>query len=219
MQPCALARVAAFMAEVQPLRTLRYDAPAAGPLEDVIAPPYDVIDDELRDRARGAQPVQRRGDRPAARGRRSDPYEHAADHHGRVARARGAGARGRAGDLGPAPGLHGPRRPRPREDGLPRARARGGVRPGTHPAPRAHPPRAEGGSPPSHPRDAHEPLAHLQPVHGPRRAVRGTLEQLAAGEPFATATDHEGTRNTLWRISDPAAVGGLVDGARRRPSC
>ena len=36
------------MAEVKPLRTLRYESGAAGPLEDVIAPPYDVIDDELR---------------------------------------------------------------------------------------------------------------------------------------------------------------------------
>src|ERR687895_666956 len=36
------------MADVQPLRTLRYDPSAAGSLEGVIAPPYDVIDDELR---------------------------------------------------------------------------------------------------------------------------------------------------------------------------
>src|SRR5919112_6381249 len=36
------------MADVQPFRTLRYDPSAAGALEDVIAPPYDVIDDELR---------------------------------------------------------------------------------------------------------------------------------------------------------------------------
>src|SRR3954447_19912852 len=36
------------MADVQPLRTLRYDPGAVGSLEDVIAPPYDVIDDALR---------------------------------------------------------------------------------------------------------------------------------------------------------------------------
>jgi uncharacterized protein (DUF1015 family) len=36
------------MADLQPLRTLRYDTSAAGPLEDLIAPPYDVIDDDLR---------------------------------------------------------------------------------------------------------------------------------------------------------------------------
>ena len=36
------------MADVQPLRTLRYDPDVAGPLEDLIAPPYDVIDDDAR---------------------------------------------------------------------------------------------------------------------------------------------------------------------------
>ncbi|MEA2366621.1 MAG: hypothetical protein QOI32_2133, partial [Thermoleophilaceae bacterium] len=36
------------MADVQPLRTLRYDPGTAGELGDLIAPPYDVIDDELR---------------------------------------------------------------------------------------------------------------------------------------------------------------------------
>src|SRR5215208_5780129 len=36
------------MPEVQPIRTLRYNPEVAGPLEDLIAPPYDVIDDELR---------------------------------------------------------------------------------------------------------------------------------------------------------------------------
>ena len=72
-----LARVAASMADLQPLRTLRYEAATAGPLEDVIAPPYDVIDDELR-----AQLVARSPfnvveiDLPRADG--GDPYEHAA---------------------------------------------------------------------------------------------------------------------------------------------
>ena len=36
------------MADLQPLRTLRYDTSVAGPLEDLIAPPYDVIDDAMR---------------------------------------------------------------------------------------------------------------------------------------------------------------------------
>ena len=36
------------MAEVQPLRALRYDPAAVGSLDDVIAPPYDVIDNEQR---------------------------------------------------------------------------------------------------------------------------------------------------------------------------
>ena len=36
------------MADVQPLRTLRYEPGVAGQLDELIAPPYDVIDDELR---------------------------------------------------------------------------------------------------------------------------------------------------------------------------
>jgi uncharacterized protein (DUF1015 family) len=36
------------MADLQPLRTLRYEPAAVGSLADVIAPPYDVIDDALR---------------------------------------------------------------------------------------------------------------------------------------------------------------------------
>jgi uncharacterized protein (DUF1015 family) len=36
------------MADLQPLRTLRYQPAAVGSLADVIAPPYDVIDDALR---------------------------------------------------------------------------------------------------------------------------------------------------------------------------
>ena len=36
------------MADVQPLRTLRYDLKSVGSLEAVIAPPYDVIDGPMR---------------------------------------------------------------------------------------------------------------------------------------------------------------------------
>ena len=36
------------MAEVRPFRSLRYDEGKAGPLEDLVAPPYDVLTDEQR---------------------------------------------------------------------------------------------------------------------------------------------------------------------------
>src|SRR5476649_1363876 len=38
----------AAMAEIEPLRALRYDPAKTGGLQDVVAPPYDVIDDEQR---------------------------------------------------------------------------------------------------------------------------------------------------------------------------
>lgn len=37
------------MAEIEPFRALRYDTDRAGPLEDLVAPPYDVIGPEERD--------------------------------------------------------------------------------------------------------------------------------------------------------------------------
>src|SRR4051794_10728180 len=67
------------MADVQPLNTLRYDLGAVGTLEDVIAPPYDVIDDALRAALAARSPfnvVEIDLPRPAE-GR--DPYLHAAD--------------------------------------------------------------------------------------------------------------------------------------------
>ena len=36
------------MAEVLPLRALRYELDAVGSLQDVVAPPYDVIDTAMR---------------------------------------------------------------------------------------------------------------------------------------------------------------------------
>jgi uncharacterized protein (DUF1015 family) len=47
------------MAVVKPFRALRYDETAAGPLDALVAPPYDVIDDERREdlRARSAYNV------------------------------------------------------------------------------------------------------------------------------------------------------------------
>src|SRR5262245_47162681 len=36
------------MAEIQPLHAIRYDPRTAGALENLVAPPYDVIDDRIR---------------------------------------------------------------------------------------------------------------------------------------------------------------------------
>ena len=44
------------MAVVKPFGALRYDEAAAGPLESLVAPPYDVISDEQRAELRGRSP-------------------------------------------------------------------------------------------------------------------------------------------------------------------
>ena len=73
----------------------------------------------------------------------------------------------------------------------------------THPGP-------EGGPPQAHARHAHQPVPHLQPVPRPRRRAPGrAMEQIAAGEPFASAADLDGTDNTLWRSGDEDLVAEL----------
>ncbi len=44
------------MAVVRPFRALRYDPAVGGPLDSVVAPPYDVIGPEQRDELRGRSP-------------------------------------------------------------------------------------------------------------------------------------------------------------------
>ena len=49
------------MADVQPLRALHYDLHRVGPLGDLVAPPYDVIDSFQRSRLAGRSPCHGRG--------------------------------------------------------------------------------------------------------------------------------------------------------------
>src|SRR5580700_4992874 len=52
----ALLGSAGAMADVQPLRALHYDTTVVGPLADVVAPPYDVIDASQRAALIGRSP-------------------------------------------------------------------------------------------------------------------------------------------------------------------
>ena len=64
------------MADVQPLRALHYDQAAAGPLQQLVAPPYDVIDPAQREELAGARPTtSSRSTCPAG----DDPYATAAE--------------------------------------------------------------------------------------------------------------------------------------------
>ena len=196
------------MADLKPLRTLRYEAATAGPLEYVIAPPYDVIDDELRARLVARSPFNVvEIDLPRADG--GDPYEHAA---ATMSAWRERGVLVREDE----PAIWALRQDYTGPDGrdlartgfLARVRVEeygpGRIRPHerTHPGPKEDRLRLTRAT-----RTNLSPIFSLFP--DPDGAVRGALDQLASGEPFAAATDHEGTRNTLWRISDPGAVDGL----------
>lgn len=199
------------MAEIQPLRTLRYDPKSVGSLEAVIAPPYDVIDDELRDRLLAQSPFNVvEVDLPRAPGG-GDPYQHAEEvfeawreqgvlarerdpalwvleQHftapdGTERRRRGLFARVRVEEYGPG-------RIRPHER--------------THPGPKAD--RL------SLTRATRANLSPIFSLFGDDGDVaRDALEAATAAEPFASAADHEGTNNTLWRVGEPGAIAALQD--------
>jgi uncharacterized protein (DUF1015 family) len=191
------------MADVQPIKTLRYDPEVAGPLEGLIAPPYDVIDDELRAELVGRSPYnvveidlpetyegaaetlaewRERGvliqeDEPAIWVLRQD-YT-APD--GSTRTRTGFFARVRVEEYGPG-------RSRPPER--------------THPGPREDRLRLTRAT-----RANLSPIFSLFPDAG--GAATETIAQATSGEPFAEATDHEGTRNTLWRVADPESIAAL----------
>ncbi|MCA1657328.1 MAG: DUF1015 domain-containing protein, partial [Actinobacteria bacterium] len=193
------------MAEVRPLRTVRYDPAAVGSLDAVIAPPYDVIDDELRAELLAKSPFNVvEIDLPRAPDG-ADPYEHAGETFaawrtkgiltqeseaafwaleqryaapdGSRRRRRGFFARVRVENYG-----------------------RGRIRPHerTHPGPkedRLRLTRATG--------------ANLSPIFSlfpdASGAATQALEAATEAAPFAEASDHDGSENTLWRIADPDA--------------
>ena len=201
------------MAEVKPLATLRYDPAAVGSLEAVIAPPYDVIDAELRARAAGAEPVQRGGDRPARGARRRRPLRST-----RTRRSRPGASRAVIVASESEPAFWALEQDYTAPDGSPRSAGAASSRacasrttgPGRiRPHERTHP-----GPKEDRLRLTRATRANLSPIFSlfpdperPRR--RGRSRPWPAGEPFARADDHEGTQNTLWRVADPDAVAAL----------
>jgi uncharacterized protein (DUF1015 family) len=194
------------MADVQPLRTLRYDLSAVGSLDAVAAPPYDVIDAPLRAELASRSPFNVvEVDLPEANG--GDPYLHAQTtmeawlQQGVVTRERepamwamtqdytgpdgnaytrhGFFCRVRVEDYGPGRiRPHERTQPGPKEDRLRLTRAT---------------------------------RANLSPIFSLFPDAEGeawrALEPLTeADEPYATVTDADGTVNRLWRVGDPDAI-------------
>jgi uncharacterized protein (DUF1015 family) len=198
------------MADVQPLRTVRYEPSAAGPLEDVIAPPYDVIDAELRAELVARSPnnvVEIDLPEPPPGG--GDRYEHAAAtmrdwlERGVLVRedepalwalrqdysGPDGGERTRTGFLARVRvEEYGPGRIRPHER--------------THPGPKE-----------DRLRLTRATRANLSPIFSlfadPGGTAAEALDPALDGEPFARAADHEGTRHTLWRVTDPDRISAL----------
>ena len=191
------------MADVKPLQTLRYDPALAGPLDDLIAPPYDVIDERMRAQLVGRSPYNVVGiDLP-------ESYDDAARL---LEEWRSKGVLVQEGE----PAMWVLRQDYTAPDGSARSRTgffarvrvedygAGRIRPHerTHPGPkddRLKLTRATG--------------ANLSPIFSlfpdASGAARETLAQATEAEPFAEVADHEGTANTLWRVTDPDAVAAL----------
>src|ERR687897_3855924 len=191
------------MADVQPIRTLRYDPEVAGPLGDLIAPPYDVIDDELRSELAGRSPHNVvEIDLP-------ESYEGAAE---KLSAWREQGVLVSEDE----PAIWALRQDYTAPDGSTRTRSgffarvrveeygAGRIRPHerTHPGPKEDRLRPTPAT-----RANLSPIFSLFPDAG--GAATETLAQATSGEPFAEATDHEGTRNTLWRVADPESIAAL----------
>jgi uncharacterized protein (DUF1015 family) len=194
------------MADVQPLRALRYEPRGAGPLDQLLSPPYDVIDSPLRERLAARSPYNAvHIDLPVA-GEGADPYEHAADllqtwqMHGALVRDREPALWILEQDY-TAPGG----KPRRRRGFLGRVRIEdygpGRVRPHerTHPGPKE-----------DRLRLTRATRANLSPIFSfysdPSGAVASILEETASAPPWGEASDDDGTLNRLWRLADPAPI-------------
>ena len=200
---CTTGSVPGPMADVEPLRALHYDLPAAGRLSDLVAPPYDVLDAEQRSELAGRSPYNIvHVDLPIG----EDPYAQAAarfadwQREGIVAR-----------DADPALWAHEQRyrgpdgRERSRRGFFARVRVEdygpGRIRPHerTHPGPKE-----------DRLRLTRATAANLSPIFAlysdPDGAAWGALEPATHGKPWGEVTDADGTLHRLWRVGEPLAI-------------
>jgi uncharacterized protein (DUF1015 family) len=200
------------MADVQPLRALHYDPAVAGALEDVVAPPYDVIDASRRaqliarspfnvvgvdlpqgepDRYAAARELFEGWQREGALVRDSDPavWAHTQDYtgpDGQRRTRRGFFCRVRIEGYGPG-------RVRPHER--------------THPGPKE-----------DRLRLTRATRANISPIFSlysdPANAAWSALEPFTAATPWADIEDAEGTVHRLWRVADTQAIAAVKAATR-----
>jgi uncharacterized protein (DUF1015 family) len=200
------------MPPVLPLHALHYDQAVAGPLQDLAAPPYDVIDAEQRAELQSRSPYNvvaidlpedpDGGDRYAHAAKLLDAWraDGAVVHDdepaiwaivqdytgpdGRRLTRNGFFARVRVEDYGP-----------------------GAIRPHerTHPGPKA-----------DRLSLTQATKANLSPIFSlysdPELSAWTALEGATRGqEPFGELTDEDGTHNRLWRVTDPDVVATVTE--------
>ena len=193
------------MADVQPLRTLRYDHRVAGPLQDLIAPPYDVIDDAMRAELAARSPYNVVAlDLP-------ESYDGGAAETMAGWRERGALVRRRTSrPCGCSPGLHRPgRRARARAPASSRACASRTTAPAASARTSARTP----GPKEDRLKLTRATVTNLSPIFSLFPDASGrpgeTLAQVTARGAVREAADDDGTRNALWRVADPDRIAAL----------
>ena len=200
------------MADVEPLRALHYDLDRTGGLQNVVAPPYDVIDAEQRARLESRSPYNVvQIDLPTG----EHPYESAArlfeqwQSEGVIVQDEEPAIYALEQQYSGPDGT-----PRTRRGFLARVRVEeygpGRIRPHerTHPGPRE-----------DRLRLTRATKANLSPIFSlfddPEGTATAPLHDAMSGEPFGQATDEDGTVNRIWRITDPTTIekitGALID--------
>jgi uncharacterized protein (DUF1015 family) len=195
------------MADVQPLRALRYDPAVAGPLADLVAPPYDVIDAGQRAELIARSPYNVVAlDLPQAGPGGGDQYAAAGELleswqlQGALTREREPAIWAHTQDYTGPDGAR-----RTRSGFFCRVRIEdygaGRVRPHerTHPGPKEDRLRLTRAT-----RTNISPIFSL--YSDPEQSAWRALEPATAQEPWGEVSDGDGTVHRLWRVSDPAAI-------------
>jgi uncharacterized protein (DUF1015 family) len=208
----ALLASATAMADVQPLRALHYDPAVAGPLQDVVAPPYDVIDSGQR-----AALIERsRFNVAAVDLPRGDPDPYAAarelfeswQRDGAVVRDEQPALWAHTQDYSGPDGERRTRRGffcRVRIEGY----GPGLVRPHerTHPGPKE-----------DRLRLTRATQANISPIFSlfsdPTNAAWRALEPATKDAPWGEVSDADGTVHRLWRVSDPETIAAVQAATR-----
>jgi uncharacterized protein (DUF1015 family) len=191
------------MAKLEPIRALHYNLERTGGLQDVVAPPYDVIDADQRARlAASSQYNVVQIDLP----QNGDPYRHAAElldswrADGAVVQDDRPAIWALIQDYTGPDGLK-----RTRHGFLARVRIEdygaGRIRPHerTHPGPKE-----------DRLRLTRATKANLSPIFSlfsdPSGSAWSALEPSTAESPWGQCRDDDGTVNRIWRIDDPSSI-------------
>jgi len=209
------------MADVQPLRALHYDPAVAGPLADVLAPPYDVIDADQRAELVARSPYnvvaidlpqgEHGGD---GGGRDPDPYATAGELfeswqlQGALTRDREHALWAHTQDYAGPDGQQRTRRGffcRVRIEDYGPGRVRPHER--THPGPKE-----------DRLRLTRATRANISPIFSlysdPSHVAWDALEPATQATPWGQVTDPDGTVHRLWRVADPQAIAAVQEATR-----